>query len=71
MKPQPIETAPKDGTIILVFNDNQWIFASWSKASHVPLYGFTDYHAHHDPENVSLIRPTHWAPLPEYPETNS
>lgn len=28
---QPIETAPKDGTVILVYSENQIVTASWSK----------------------------------------
>jgi hypothetical protein len=56
---QPIETAPKDGTSLLVYSDERIIAAFWS----VPaddwaevVHGYTFY------------PPTHWMPLPEPPK---
>ena len=58
---QPIETAPRDGTKILVYRGNEpgsekvrvgvdyWLFGQWYKSRHWP-------------------QPTHWQPLPEPPE---
>ena len=72
---QPIETAPKDGTRILLAHhqnkyenlppliwviDGQW-GANWRTGD--------DYqpHWHHD-RKLRLVSPTHWMPLPEPPK---
>lgn len=58
---QPIETAPKDGTDILVYEkykDSEYIVVA---SNHGFYWAFDD----RDTE----INPTHWMPLPEPPKT--
>ncbi len=72
MEWQPIETAPKDGTYLLVSNpksSGSWIAAYQPVA--VSGYRFDDpwrscmlNHYHLDPAGRYLT-PTHWMPLPE------
>lgn len=56
---QPIETAPKDGTLVLVWDEDTPITASWDEG-----FGWCD--------NVRGtywgFSPTHWMPLPEPPK---
>lgn len=60
---QPIETAPKDGTPILIAQENvgaiRW--AVWSE-------GFFRDGIIEAGGRMSLPRPTHWMPLPEPPQ---
>lgn len=62
---QPIETAPKDGTIILVgWRGECWLcFPAMWRASNVShgLYGW------HYLTLEKTCKPTHWMPLPEPP----
>lgn len=72
---QPIETAPKDGTKILVFVDGEikiahWetdsAHAGWDKAF-VPLWvGFSCMDSYFN-EEWQETEPTHWMPLPPLP----
>jgi len=69
---QPIDTAPKDGTVILVFLLNFWTIscrittAAWSSTESLRATGdgewLVDAPAHHPP-----LTPTHWMPLPPPP----
>ncbi len=61
---QPIETAPKDGTEILVYVEGDMTVAhwcayistpQWRDAGDMGLSGMTD------------VEPSHWMPLPEAP----
>ena len=59
MKWQPIETAPKDGSMLLLFNeDGKYNAASWSEKNQrfINQYGFI------------VPYTTHWMYLPEPPE---
>ncbi len=53
---QPIETAPRDGTYILVFVDVWHDVASWEAGLWLNTYG--DH----------SMNPTHWMPLPAPPK---
>ena len=56
---RPIETAPKDGTNILVYSKGRIISACWSIAMEdwaEVLHGYT------------MFPPTHWQPLPKPPQ---
>ena len=57
---QSIETAPKDGTMILIYEaDIGWIYHScWCKNSGIEWWGGTGLH-----QNF-----THWMPLPKPPK---
>ena len=59
MKWQPIETAPMDGEVILIYLDGNWIASSrWVKTPNGKCWDF----------GLSKAEPTHWMPLPEPPE---
>lgn len=62
---QPIETAPKDGTWILVshpaWTDGKWEIAQWSQ--------YSECWQTYDTGLTGLMPPTHWMPLPSPPET--
>ena len=53
---QPIETAPKDGTRVLVVEDGEYHVAWWRQ-------GWTRAGDDYD----IAMEPTHWQPLPPYP----
>lgn len=65
---QPIETAPKDGTLFLGLVDREVRFVSWGKTSHVPIYGFCV--RDQGPEQSDICDATHWMPLPSAPPSN-
>lgn len=60
---QPIETAPRDGTIILLYEPSefdlpeQFVFGEWSGT------GFVESFNH----EYAIISPSHWMPKPEAP----
>jgi hypothetical protein len=69
---QPIETAPKDGTRVLVYNGKQRGYhtveedigvAEWS-----PCMGVYCWASIACCDGVSYYDPTHWMPLPEPPK---
>jgi len=75
MEWQPIETAPKDGTVILLWDpsgETPWVVAMWSADDRpfvnefgpfVWLVGANPRYSERIAENV----PTHWMPMPEPP----
>jgi alkylation response protein AidB-like acyl-CoA dehydrogenase len=70
MEWQPIETAPRDGTSILVAKAGKWVReASWWDAWYANTSDQGWMPANIDEEYGSYIEPTHWMPLPEPPET--
>jgi len=72
---QPIETAPKDGTCILVINDNKGGYYTEPFAIGVAAYeGSYKTRAWYSQaccDGVSYFTPTHWMPLPEAPKDKS
>ena len=58
---QPIKTAPKDGTEIIVWMGRKDIRLGWYFAPSSNTRGWMD-------QNSKTIRPTHWMPLPEPPK---
>jgi len=76
---QPIETAPKDGSIIDLFADGQrWSDCYWGKPLHfcgeAGQYCDSDWHSEPDGWTWSAVNepfpfdePTHWMPLPAAP----
>lgn len=65
--PKPIDTAPKDGTTILVWNYYGWSLKYWvthvnSQYSRWETCYQTEYDGSTEPD------PTHWLPLPGPPE---
>lgn len=65
---QPIETAPKDGMQLIVWNGEFLSVSSWGKTAHVPFYGFLQL-VGCDFQEMDLMspQPTHWLPFPEAP----
>ena len=66
MEWQPIETAPKDGTEVLVYGDGQGMSVAWWETKYIWVrpgawvsdFGRSDTHTH---------EPSHWMPLPPPP----
>lgn len=75
---QPIDTAPKDGTTVLLFRRldpwnvigyGRWISTKWRlKDGTTPIEGWLSYGFDDPPGNLGLGGPTHWMPLPEPPK---
>lgn len=68
---QPIETAPKDGSRVLLVRagiDESAFVGSWSLWSNKDYW--TPDHWVDDARNLDLIErpPTHWMPLPDPPQ---
>lgn len=57
---QPIETAPKDGTEIIVKRGGKTISLGWYFRSSSRFEGWCDH-------NGNGITPTHWIPMPTLP----
>lgn len=65
---RPIATAPKDGTEILIHNDNGWFVAAWRTpedhhGAHFPWWWIDNGHG--DIMAVRGQNPDVWASLPE------
>jgi len=57
---QPIETAPKDGTSVLVYDEGIIVISHWIGESD-DMLGWWD-------NGIMDPSPTHWMPLPEPPK---
>ncbi len=71
---QPIETAPRDGTVVLLGRDvgEPWGFVRGyghfeGKADEL-ISGWLSYGLYDPPGNLGLGNPTHWMPLPAPPK---
>lgn len=65
--PQPIETAPRDGTEVLVLVGRSWFVSRWSRPwlNGAPNPNYPEgWEPHMDAQPWA---PTHWHPLPEIP----
>lgn len=76
---QPIETAPKDGTIVLLWSrsSDEWATGLWQDVGlpqfFTPVAGMwvRNLYVAHDPTSnpyLPINDPTHWMPLPPPPE---
>ena len=68
---QPIETAPKDGTPIIVARHMPswgWVrgWATWESVCGIS--GWLSRGFFNPPGELGLAHPTHWMPLPEQPK---
>jgi hypothetical protein len=68
---QPIEKAPKDGTVILLYRDHApWDvrgYGHWEDCGG-GICGWVTNGFFDPPGNLGLAAPTHWMPLPEPPQ---
>lgn len=69
---QPIETAPKDGTRILIFDNGCISIANWHEQidnyNHAPFDGWLIFYPDDAFYTQVSENPTHWMPLPEPPK---
>lgn len=68
---QPIETAPKDGTAILVYTGSGWYVTAWLQGDDTDAgidWWYVDDNKH-GPYPLRGNSPTHWMPLPNPPAT--
>jgi hypothetical protein len=72
---QPIDTAPKDGTEILVWNGFRISLVSWSEYPQISrrakkMFAWCVSESEQDEQGgcATAGNPTHWQPLPEPPE---
>jgi hypothetical protein len=75
---QPIETAPKDGTCILVWDGSEINTAEWRCANDFEVvrhrflsktYGWYIPYSEQDEQGGAVdVQATHWMPLPEPPQ---
>lgn len=70
MKWQPIETAPKDGTCILIANGADMAVA-FSDPDNEFAWTLDDGHDFSRCLRRALAEPTHWMPLPPPPSSTS
>ena len=61
---QPIETAPKDGTVIWLATPYQYRMGSWHRNAWLDQFTFEETD---NPDPTLYFRPTHWMPIPELP----
>lgn len=64
---RPMETAPRDGKEVLVYVPHSGIISAW-------FYEETGLWPHDEPYNefgepCNVGYPTHWMPLPDYPDS--
>jgi len=64
---QPIETAPKDGTEVLVWCEHHGTAYLAIFENHFPNQGWFCADAYPDGWTELCVDPTHWMPLPEPP----
>ena len=68
---QPIETAPKDGTAVLLANDcGVWIgkYVPVYQSGFAPAIPWFSLMLNHDHVGNKSCAPTHWMPIPEMPK---
>jgi hypothetical protein len=66
---QPIETAPRDGTHVLGYEDGEMTVIHWS--DHPPTSSYKGGYWNNIYCNDGEWWPTHWMPLPPPPTTES
>ena len=62
---KPIETAPKDGTRILIYDPEDW---SEDEPPTIYVCFWKGYWCEAEGEQYTLFKPTHWMELPEEPK---
>jgi hypothetical protein len=75
---KPIETAPKDGTVVIGYSDKEGVFPIyWSEKEYYPIgdsytgwVNAVDFNYDDGGSWRFDANPTHWQPLPNPPQTN-
>jgi hypothetical protein len=69
---QPIKTAPKDGTPILIFEPSPYLKKGWidvvQNFYEIEYKSDADKWYARDSAEISCDNPTHWQPLPDPPK---
>lgn len=60
---QPIETAPKDGTELLLFDDGEWWLGYWKEVNGNFDWYESGTYSPFRPEECIFLNPSHWKPL--------
>jgi hypothetical protein len=63
---RPIETAPQDGTAVLLHDGRHYYVATWSHVTGRGMAGWLHGLERGDASNI-ITHPTHWLPLPAPP----
>jgi hypothetical protein len=69
MKWQPIDTAPKDGRVILILTERGNVYSpcQWENGE-ISENGFWLWWQDEPAWLTEVVNPTHWMPLPDPPE---
>ena len=67
---QPIETAPKDDTRILIYSDDGVDIGAFNIFWYPGIW-LRDQTAEYDNDAAPINNPTHWMPLPDPPKGHS
>lgn len=71
MEWQPIETAPKDGTPVIITRHDEtwgWVLGWGEYFQQGKIVGWVSRGFREPPGELGLAHPTHWMPLPEPPK---
>lgn len=65
-----IDSAPKDGTLVLLYREmSPWRVVGYGKwVNDFGIEGWLSYGFNDPPGNLGLAAPSHWMPLPTFPE---
>lgn len=64
---QPIETAPRDGTVILVYRPLGRKNSTYGGRVGIDAFGTVSSYPQEWSQSLRFAKPTHWMPLPEPP----
>lgn len=65
---QPIETAPKDGSQVLLYGPSKWLSTTATKTHSIGIGWFSTMFGQNKWITGATETPTHWMPLPPPPQ---